>query len=73
MLQQLGFEGIVALERCRLVLYDRLQDSVEGSFDGKDEEPISDLLSATGHGKHDLMLETKKNDEPWKPHKPGSE
>jgi hypothetical protein len=71
-LQQLGLEGIAALDNCRLVAYDRLQDSVEGSFDGKDEEQISEILAGAGRGKHDLMLEIKSENQIWEPHKPGS-
>ncbi|KAF4530051.1 hypothetical protein B566_EDAN018293, partial [Ephemera danica] len=69
---QLGMEGLVPLEWSRLVAYDQLQDSIEGSFEGREEDPICDIVNGSGKGKLDLMLELKKNDNPWVPQKPGT-
>lgn len=37
-------EGIVPIEQCRLVSYNRLHNSIECSFEGKDDETIADIL-----------------------------
>lgn len=65
-------DNIVLLEDCRLVNYNRLQESIEVSFEGRDDEPIIDILSSlkTMH-KHDFLLEIKPKDGEFQVYQPG--
>ena len=63
---------MVPIERCRLVNYDRLQDSIECSFEGKEEESIGEILnSLRGTYKNDMLLEIRKEDEQFETYQPG--
>lgn len=71
-LQSLRLEGVVPLERCRLVNYDRLQDTIECSFDGRENDPISEILSSLrGNYKYDLLLEIRGEDAEFEVYQPG--
>ncbi|XP_069705284.1 ubiquitin carboxyl-terminal hydrolase 47 isoform X2 [Periplaneta americana] len=70
--KNLHLEGVVPLERCRLVNYDKLQDTIECSFEGRDEEPVGEILnSVRGNYKYDLLLEIRKEDAQFETYQPG--
>ncbi|KAJ9585896.1 hypothetical protein L9F63_020459 [Diploptera punctata] len=70
--KNLNLEGIVPIERCRLVQYDKSQESIECSFEGRDEEPIGEILnSIRGSYKNDLLLEIRKEDGQFETYQPG--
>lgn len=62
-------EGVVPLERCRLVNYDRLQDTIECSFEGRENDPISEILSSLRG--YDLLLEIRREDAEFEVYQPG--
>lgn len=65
-------DGIVPIEQCRFVSYNRLQDSIECSFEGRDDEPISDILSSLKCPvKTDWLLEIRHKDAEFMEYKPG--
>jgi len=59
----------VPIEQCRLVTYDRSKNTIECSFEGKDDERISDLLDKVY--KRDFFLQIREKDEEFKTHRPG--
>lgn len=68
-LQSLHLEEVVPLEHCRLVSYDRLQDTIECSFEGRANEPIGEILSGLrGNG---LLLEIRGEDAEFETYLPG--
>ncbi|XP_067012676.1 ubiquitin carboxyl-terminal hydrolase 47 isoform X2 [Anabrus simplex] len=67
--KDLRLEGIVPLERCRLVKFDRAQSTIEYSFEGRDDDPIGEILS--NDNKHELLLEIRKEDEEFEVYQPG--
>jgi len=68
-LQSLRLEGVVPLEHCRLVSYDRLQDTIECSFEGCANDPIGETLnSLRGNG---LLLEIRGEDAEFETYLPG--
>ena len=68
-LQSLRLEGVVPLEHCRLVSYDRLQDTIECSFEGHANVPIGETLSGLrGNG---LLLEIRGEDAEFETYLPG--
>lgn len=53
-------KGVVPLDQCRLVNYHSLHDTIEASFDGREDEPISEILSGLRTMcKNDFMMEIK--------------
>ncbi|PSN42002.1 Ubiquitin carboxyl-terminal hydrolase 47 [Blattella germanica] len=70
--KSLHLEGVVPLERCRLVNYDRLQDTIECSFEEREDEPIGEILSSLrGNYKYDLLMEIRKEDQEFETYQPG--
>ena len=68
-MQNLRLEGVVPLERCRLVSYDRLQDTIECSFEGHTNDPIGETLSGLrGNG---MLLEIRGEDAEFETYLPG--
>ncbi|XP_058457623.1 ubiquitin carboxyl-terminal hydrolase 47 [Malaya genurostris] len=63
----LKVKGIVPIERCRLVAYDRQSDVIEKSFEGKDEDPIEDIMKHLVHSS-ELLLETREEHEVFEPY-----
>nr|CAD7196168.1 unnamed protein product [Timema douglasi] len=60
----LKLEDVIPLDRCRLVNYDHLQDTIECSFEGREEDPIGDILYILrSNFKYDLLLETRREDQ----------
>lgn len=58
--KSLNMKGVVPLDQCRLVNYNSLHDTIEVSFDGKEDEPISEILSGLRSAcKNDFMMEIK--------------
>jgi ubiquitin carboxyl-terminal hydrolase 47 len=71
-LQKLHLEGVVPVERCRLVNYDRLQDTIVCSFEGREDDPIGDILnSLRGNYKYDFLLEIRKDGVEFEIYQPG--
>lgn len=68
-LQRLNLEKVVPIERCRLVSYDRFKDSIECSFDGRENETIGEIFHNL---KNDFLLEIRGEDEEFEVYKPGS-
>lgn len=70
-------EGIVPIEQCRLVSYNSSQNSIECSFEGRDEEMISDIVSSlktnykTDSFNTDWLLEIRHKDQEFIEYKPG--
>jgi len=60
----LGLEGVIGVERCRIVKYDDNYGSYERSFDGEDSKEIGVLLGGVKYSyAFDLLLETKNENE----------
>ncbi|XP_021936857.1 ubiquitin carboxyl-terminal hydrolase 47-like isoform X2 [Zootermopsis nevadensis] len=60
--KKLHLEGVVPIERCRLVNYDRLQDTIECSFEGREDDSVGDILNGLrGNSKYDFLLEIRKD------------
>jgi hypothetical protein len=54
------------------VNYDRLQDTIECSFEGRDNDPIGDIVNSLhGNYKCDLLLEIRKEDAEFEVYQPG--
>lgn len=52
--------------------YDRLQDTIECSFEGRENDPISEILSGLrGNYKYDLLLEIRREDAEFEVYQPG--
>lgn len=70
-------ENIVPIEQCRLVSYNRLHNTIECSFEGRDEETISDVIGSmkykfkTDSYKIDWLLEIRNKDQEFIEYKPG--
>lgn len=65
-------ESIIDISCCRLVKYDEYLDSLEHSFEGEEEMPISTLLGGVkATYSFDLLLETRRPDQIFQPYKPG--
>ncbi|XP_076039758.1 ubiquitin carboxyl-terminal hydrolase 47-like isoform X2 [Oratosquilla oratoria] len=70
--EELELEGVVPLERCRLVKYEEVHDSLECSFDGQDDELISEILGGVRSSyKFDLLMEVRDEDKQFEVYKPG--
>jgi hypothetical protein len=55
------------------VSYDRLQDTIECSFEGHDNDPLGEVLNnLRGNYKYDLLLEIRKEDAEFEVYQPGS-
>ncbi|GLH00204.1 Ubiquitin carboxyl-terminal hydrolase 47 [Gryllus bimaculatus] len=73
----LKLEGVIPLERCRLVKYDRVQDNIERSFEGQDDDPIGEIVSCdrigeiVSNGKLDMLLEIRREDAEFEVYVPG--
>lgn len=54
--------------------YDRLQDTIESSFEGRDNDPISEILSSLRRTyKYDLLLEIRSEDAEFEVYQPGGQ
>ncbi|RXG60069.1 Ubiquitin carboxyl-terminal hydrolase 47 [Armadillidium vulgare] len=70
--QELKLEDVVPLERCRLVKYEEVHDSIECSFTNQDDEPISEVLGGVRSSyKFDLLMEIRDEDKEFEEYKPG--
>nr|CAD7395807.1 unnamed protein product [Timema cristinae] len=68
----LKLEDVIPLDRCRLVNYDHLQDTIECSFEGREEDPIGDVLYILrSNFKYDLLLETRREDQEFEVYRIG--
>ncbi|XP_075229694.1 ubiquitin carboxyl-terminal hydrolase 47-like [Lycorma delicatula] len=68
----LRLEGVVPLEQCRLVSFNKLQDTIEVSFEGRDDEPIVDILSSLRSiHRCDLLMEIIDKDDKFMEYQPG--
>ena len=62
------------LERCRLVKYEELHESLESSFEGQEEEPMYEVLGGVRTSyKFDLLMEIRDEDKQFEVYKPGGE
>ncbi|XP_044731770.1 ubiquitin carboxyl-terminal hydrolase 47 isoform X2 [Chrysoperla carnea] len=70
----LQLDGLIPLEQCRLVSYDRVQDTIECSFEGKEDEPIGEILSNGWRRtcKTEFLLEMRQKDEEFEKYQPGT-
>lgn len=66
--QALQLDGLVDLSNCRLVSYNPKQECIEMSFEGKETEPFSEIMTSL---KLDLLLEIKKEDYEFEVYHPG--
>lgn len=65
-------DNIVPIEHCRLVSYNRLQDSIECSFEGRDDDTIADIIASLKCTlKSDWLLEIRARDAEFVEYKPG--
>ncbi|XP_064085460.1 ubiquitin carboxyl-terminal hydrolase 47-like isoform X6 [Macrobrachium nipponense] len=70
--EEMGLQNIVPIERCRLVKYEEFHDSLECSFEGQEEELISEILGGVRNNyKFDLLLEIRDEDKAFEVYKPG--
>lgn len=68
----LSLDGVVPVDRCRLVKYDELHDSLECSFEDSDDLPMGELLGgAKSTYKFDLLMEIRPPDKPFQVYTPG--
>ncbi|XP_071446891.1 ubiquitin carboxyl-terminal hydrolase 47-like isoform X2 [Hetaerina americana] len=65
----LDLEGVVDINQCRLVSYEQVLGGIECSFEGREEEPVGDVLAP--YAKYDLLLETKEPDAEFEVYNPG--
>lgn len=65
----LQVKGIVPIERCRLVAYDRQREWIEKSFEGQENERIDETLRQLKKSS-ELLLETRKEHEVFEPYLP---
>jgi len=61
--------GLVEQSDCRLVSYNPSQESIEASFEGREKDNFTELLS--NFKREDLLLEIKKKDEEFEVYQPG--
>lgn len=69
-------ENSVPIEQCRLVSYNKLHETIECSFEGRDEQTIAYVLatmkcSYKSDGKTDWLLEIREKDQEFVEYKPG--
>uniref|UniRef100_A0A646QG70 Ubiquitin carboxyl-terminal hydrolase 47 n=1 Tax=Hemiscolopendra marginata TaxID=943146 RepID=A0A646QG70_9MYRI len=68
----LDLKDEVPLERCRLVKYDELHDSLECSFENSDDISIGELMGGMKSTyKFDLLMEIRPPDKPFQVYTPG--
>lgn len=65
----LQVKGIVPIERCRLVAYDRQREVIERSFEGEDDKRIDDVMQSLEKCS-ELLLETREEYEVFEPYLP---
>lgn len=65
----LQVKGIVPIERCRLVAYDRQREWIEKSFEGEENERIDETLRKLKRSS-ELLLETRDEHEVFEPYLP---
>lgn len=66
------FCNIAPIERCRLVAYDSSDENVQCSFDGKESEPIRDILSDLPLAMNsEFLLEIRDEDSNFEVYVPG--
>ncbi|CAN8022428.1 unnamed protein product, partial [Ixodes persulcatus] len=72
--QIMGLEGVVPLERCRLVMYDDCSESLECSLEDQEDQTIGEILGGVKSTYHcDLLLEIRGPHETFQPYKKGGE
>lgn len=65
-------DSVVSLDLCRLVLYNRQLDMVDGSFEGKENEKIGSLLNPSFMTrKSEMLMEIRQPDVPFPTYRPG--
>uniref|UniRef100_A0A1B6DYN4 Ubiquitin carboxyl-terminal hydrolase 47 n=1 Tax=Clastoptera arizonana TaxID=38151 RepID=A0A1B6DYN4_9HEMI len=70
--KNLKIEGIVPLEDCRLVNYSYIYETIEASFEGRENDHIGDILSSLkSMCKNDFLLDIKAKDEEFQVYQPG--
>ncbi|KAG0426386.1 hypothetical protein HPB47_026516 [Ixodes persulcatus] len=70
--QIMGLEGVVPLERCRLVMYDDCSESLECSLEDQEDQTIGEILGGVKSTYHcDLLLEIRGPHETFQPYKKG--
>ncbi|XP_064628944.1 ubiquitin carboxyl-terminal hydrolase 47-like [Lineus longissimus] len=70
--KQLGMEGIVPLDCCRLVKYDEFHNTLEKSFDDEEDNSIGVILGGVKSTySFDLLLEIKQPEKKWQTYKQG--
>ncbi|XP_055620915.1 ubiquitin carboxyl-terminal hydrolase 47 [Toxorhynchites rutilus septentrionalis] len=65
----LNVKGVVPIERCRLVAYDRQREVIEKSFEGDEDKLIGDVLRQLERS-NELLLETREEHEVFEPYLP---
>lgn len=63
----LHVKGIVPMDRCRLVAYDRHTECIETSFEGQEEERMDEIMSQLKRCS-ELLLETREEHEVFEPY-----
>lgn len=70
--EEMNLKNVVPMERCRLVKYEEFHDSLECSFEGQDDELISEILGGVRSSyKFDLLMEIRDEDKSFEVYKPG--
>ncbi|XP_014289720.1 ubiquitin carboxyl-terminal hydrolase 47 isoform X1 [Halyomorpha halys] len=68
----LKLEGIVSEDQCRLVTYNKSQDEMEESLDGREKETIGEVFSSLRYtNSYDLFLEIRDKDKTFLPYNIG--
>ncbi|KAL9700561.1 hypothetical protein quinque_004002 [Culex quinquefasciatus] len=65
----LQVKGIVPIERCRLVAYDRAREEIERSFEGEDDKRIDEVMRSLEKCS-EVLLETREEHEVFEPYLP---
>lgn len=65
----LQVKGIVPIERCRLVAYDRQREVIERSFEGDDDKRIDEVMESLEKCS-ELLLESREEHEVFEPYLP---
>ena len=66
--EKFGLQEYVKLDQCRLVFYDPSNDLITHTYDGSDEDTVSDIFKCDK--RHDLLLEIREKDQPFEFYKP---
>ncbi|KAL1130878.1 hypothetical protein AAG570_012119 [Ranatra chinensis] len=70
--QNLLLEGVVPEEQCRLVSFNRSQDQMEVSFEGREKETIGEIISSLRNSSnYEMFLEIREKDQVFTPYSLG--